>query len=141
MIQFLNADHPFRVPQKRKTRGWLQGIIHGYEKTEGEINIICCSDAYMLNINQRELNHDTYTDIITFDFCVGDVTSGDLFISVDRTKENARTFGVKHQIEFSRVMAHGILHLIGFHDKTPKQKASMREAENRALAQLFHVKP
>lgn len=141
MISFHNADHPYRHPQIRNTRAWLEALIHGYEKEVGEIAIIFCTDSYLLEINKEELNHHDYTDIITFDYCAGDLISGDLYISVDRIRENAAKFEVKSLEEMSRVMAHGVLHLIGFQDKTPQTQAAMRNAENRALAELFHVKP
>lgn len=141
MISFHNADHPYRHRQIRKTRDWLEALIHGYDKRVGEVAIVFCTDSYLLKINQKELNHHDYTDIITFDYCAGDLISGDLYISVDRVRENARNYQVKPIEEMSRVMAHGVLHLIGFQDKTSQTQAAMRDAENRALAELFHVKP
>ena len=141
VISFHNADHPYRHRQIRKTRAWLEDLISGYDKEVGEIAVVFCTDSYLLEINQKELNHHDYTDIITFDYCAGDWISGDLYISVDRIRENARKFQVKPLEEMSRVMAHGVLHLIGFQDKTPQTQAAMRSAENRALAELFHVKP
>lgn len=140
MIQFINADHPYRLRELKNIRAWLQDVIAGYDKLEGEITIVFCSDDYLLKINQESLNHHDYTDIITFDFCVGDVISGDLFISVPRVFENGRAFGTGSRQEMCRVLVHGVLHLIGFQDKTDQTQASMRKAENRALAQLFHVK-
>lgn len=140
VIQFLNADHPYRLREIKRIRAWLQDVISGYDKQEGEISVVFCSDDYLLKINQESLNHHDFTDIITFDYCVGDIVSGDLFISVPRVQENGRLFRTGSRHEMCRVIVHGILHLIGFQDKTDQTQATMREAENRALAELFHVK-
>lgn len=140
VIQFLNADHPYRLRETKKIRAWLQGVISNYGKQEGEITVVFCSDDYLLKINQESLNHHDYTDIITFDYCVDDLISGDLFISVPRVQENGRLFQTGSRQEMCRVLVHGILHLIGFQDKTDQTQAAMRDAENRALAELFHVK-
>lgn len=140
MIQFTKEDTTYRLPAVQETRRWLTAIIEGYQKQLGEITVVFCSDAYLLKINQESLNHHDYTDIITFDYCVDDWVSGDLFVSVQRVQENAKTYGVSPREEMARILAHGVLHLIGFQDKTAQTKAAMREAENRALAQLFHVK-
>jgi len=140
VIEFTKEDTTYRLPAVRETRRWLAAIIEGYQKQLGEITVVFCSDAYLLKINQESLNHHDYTDIITFDYCVDDWVSGDLFVSVQRVQENAKSYGVSTREEMARVLAHGVLHLIGFQDKTPQTQTAMREAENRALAQLFHVK-
>lgn len=112
---------------------WLRQLCDHHKRRIGEINLILCSDDYLLNINNEYLNHDYYTDIITFDYTDGDVVSGDLFISVDRVKENSSTFFVEFSRELNRVVAHGTLHLIGFKDKTEGDQEEMRKQEDVAL--------
>ncbi len=109
-------------------------ILEG--KKEGEISIIFCTDDYLLKINKDFLNHDYYTDIITFNYVSGNIISGDLFISVERVKENAKAFNVKFIEELERVILHGILHLIGYDDKTTEQKEEIRKKENYYLRRL-----
>lgn len=99
----------------------------------GDINVILCSDEYLLNVNVEYLNHDYYTDIITFNMCEDNVVNSDLFISVDRVKENSSNYGVEFKIEFVRVLAHGILHLIGFDDADEVLKLEMRREEDLAI--------
>ena len=111
---------------------------------EGSINIIFCSDNYILDVNQRYLNHDYFTDIISFDYCEGNVISGDLFISIDTVRDNAEFYKAdSFDNELQRVMVHGVLHLIGYDDHTPEDQALMREKENYYLdfrAKMFPVK-
>ncbi len=109
-------------------------ILEG--KMEGEISIIFCTDDYLLKINKDFLNHDYYTDIITFNYVSDNIISGDLFISVERVKENAKSFNVKFIEELERVILHGILHLIGYDDKTTEQKEEIRKKENYYLRRL-----
>ncbi|NOY95947.1 MAG: rRNA maturation RNase YbeY [Chlorobi bacterium] len=109
-------------------------ILEG--KMEGEISIIFCTDDYLLKINKDFLNHDYYTDIITFNYVSGNIISGDLFISIERVKENAKFFNVKFIEELERVILHGILHLIGYDDKTTEQKEEIRKKENYYLRRL-----
>ena len=104
----------------------------------GEISIVMCSDELLLETNQKYLNHDYYTDIITFDYTEEDQISGDLMISYDRVKENAKKENVSVQEELRRVMAHGVLHLLGLKDKSEREAAEMRAQEDAALV-LFHV--
>lgn len=132
-ISFHSEDTNFILKDKKKIRTWIESIIKGENKTLGAINYIFCSDDYLLQINQEHLDHDYYTDIITFDYCENKVISGDLFISTDRTKENARNFSTSHKNELHRVMAHGVLHLLGYKDKTPKEAEKMREMEEYSL--------
>lgn len=112
---------------------WIAGVISGHDKTEGEISVIFCSDNYLLRINQEALNHDYYTDVITFDYTEGGVVSGDLFISVDRVKENSGEYRVEFLTELLRVIVHGILHLLGFTDKDDAAISEMRQLENKWL--------
>ena len=99
----------------------------------GAINIIFCSDNYILDVNQKYLQHDYFTDIITFDYCEGKTLSGDLFISVDSVRENSIFYGTEFENELNRVMVHGILHLIGYDDHSDEEQKVMREKENYYL--------
>lgn len=109
---------------------WLENIITSEGKKLGEINYIFCDDEYLLKINQDYLQHDYYTDIITFDYVKGKTISGDIFVSVDRIQDNASTLSKNYDSEFRRVLAHGILHLCGYKDKTEDEIKEMREKEN-----------
>lgn len=112
---------------------WLSEVcaIEGCEL--GNLNLICCSDAYLLDINVKYLNHDYFTDIITFDYS-DDLISGDLFISIDRVRENATDNSLTFNVEFLRVVVHGVLHLLGYGDKTPKEALMMRTLEDKYLS-------
>ena len=105
----------------------------------GDITIIFCSDNYILDINRKYLGHDYFTDIITFDYCSGNVLSGDLFISVDSVKENSVEYGTEFEYELNRVIVHGILHLIGYDDHTDEDVKVMREKENYYLDLRKHI--
>ncbi len=111
---------------------WLNKVCNSHDKKLGEINLIFCSDEYLLNMNKEYLQHDYYTDIITFDY-YEELVSGDLFISLDRVRENAAVLGVAFIEELYRVVVHGTLHLLGFGDKSPDEEARMRSLENDAL--------
>jgi rRNA maturation RNase YbeY len=111
----------------------LIDLVSEEVKILGDISIIFVSDEYLLEMNQSYLNHDYYTDIITFDYCKGNVISGDLFISVDRVRENADTFNVAFLFELHRVMIHGVLHLCGYKDKSIEEEKQMRILENKYL--------
>ncbi|WP_082326582.1 rRNA maturation RNase YbeY, partial [Sunxiuqinia dokdonensis] len=105
-----------------KSKKWIKNTIKKEGREPGEITFIFCSDDYLLEINKQYLDHDYYTDIITFDYVEGKEISGDIFISVDRVKENAATFGVDFQNELNRVLVHGVLHLLGYKDKSADEK-------------------
>lgn len=125
------------VPDNWTTiRKWISEVISDKKFSTGTINYIFCSDEYMLGINKQYLDHDTYTDIITFDYTTGKVISGDIFISIDRVKENAGLFKTTFEKELHRVIIHGILHLTGQKDKTDSQQKEMRAQEDRYLAIL-----
>jgi probable rRNA maturation factor len=132
-ITIFNEDIDFQDYSVEEKTKWINSIISNYSKIPGELTYIFCSDDYLLNLNIEHLNHDTLTDIITFDYTKTGIISGDIFISIDRIEENAKKFQVTFQEELNRVMAHGILHLIGFKDKTDEEKKEMRQAENLAL--------
>lgn len=120
---------------------WFSQVCALEEKTLGEISVIFCSDEYLLEMNQTHLNHDYYTDIITFDYSIEDEVSGDLFISIDRVADNAQEFSSAFTDELNRVCVHGLLHLCGYKDKSPEDEALMRSKEDDMLAlRVFHVK-
>jgi rRNA maturation RNase YbeY len=120
-----------------KTTDWISQTIINEGKTVGEINIIFCNDEYLLKINQEHLTHDYYTDIITFDYSENTLISGDLFISKDRVEENAEEYKVSFENELNRVIIHGILHLIGYNDKSELEIKEMRTKENYYLDKLI----
>lgn len=115
---------------------WFGKICHTEGKLLGDVSVVFCSDTYLLELNKRHLQHDFFTDIITFDYSEGDRVTGDLFVSVDRVYENADAYNVSRETELNRVSVHGILHLLGYKDKTPQEATVMREKENEALALL-----
>ena len=115
---------------------WLTDAIVSENKKPGTINCIFCSDEYLLKMNQIYLDHDTFTDIITFNYVEHEVISGDLFISLERVMENATNFGVEYLHELKRVMIHGVLHLIGYNDKTPQEAKEIRAKEDFYLTLL-----
>nr|WP_325288792.1 rRNA maturation RNase YbeY [uncultured Bacteroides sp.] len=120
--------------QKRETTAWIKAVAASYGKKIGEIAYIFCSDEKILEVNRQYLQHDYYTDIITFDYCEGNRLSGDLFISLDTVRTNADQFaGGDYRRELHRVIIHGILHLCGINDKGSGEREIMEEAENRAL--------
>ena len=113
---------------------WLHAICAEESKELTEVNVIFCSDEHLLELNREHLNHDYYTDIITFDYCVDNQIIGDLFISVDRVADNASSMGLKGQDELERVIAHGVLHLCGYGDATEGEKSTMRAREDFSLS-------
>jgi rRNA maturation RNase YbeY len=113
-------------------------VISSEGKKAGEISFIFCDDDYLLDINQKYLDHDTYTDIISFDSSVGNILNGDIFISTERVEENANTYGIGFSEELKRVIIHGVLHFCGYKDKTPEQEQLMREKEEEKM-EMFHV--
>lgn len=125
-IDFQLKNSPFYI-------SWIEKLITSYQKIPGEITYVFCSDSYLLKLNQDHLNHDTLTDIITFDYSENGIISGDIFISIERVKENSSEFNVDFYAELARVMAHGVLHLIGFNDKTEEEQSKMTEEENKAI--------
>ncbi|MXV49779.1 rRNA maturation RNase YbeY [Pedobacter sp. HMF7647] len=134
-IQFFSEDIPFILKNKGKIRQWLDTTIRHEGKHTGMLNFIFCSDSYLLNINRQYLNHDTYTDIITFDTSEEKKEiSGDIFISIERVKENAVKFGVSEFDEVCRIVIHGTLHLIGYKDKSKADKALMTQKEDQYLS-------
>lgn len=134
-IDFFEQDISFKIPKPGKARTWIQEVASREKKTILQLNYIFCSDPYLVGLNQQYLKHDTLTDIITFDHSDnGRDIEGDVFISIERVKENARTFKTSLDEELHRVLVHGVLHLIGYKDKTSSQKSQMRKKENAYLS-------
>ena len=133
MVSFeYNCEMPFKLSLKHKV--WLQQVIRKEGKVTGDISYVFCDDAYMIEQNNAFLQHDTYTDIITFDECVGDIISGSILISADRVAENAAKFGKTYENELLRVVVHGTLHLCGYKDKSDDEAKIMRQKEDESLA-------
>ena len=130
MIKYFSEGISFDLKGKLANNKWLRFVAEAESKRVGDISIIFCSDPYLLDVNIKYLQHDYFTDIITFDYCEKDILSGDLFISIDSVRENARTYGTTFENELDRVMVHGLLHLIGYDDHTPEQTAEMRRKEH-----------
>ena len=132
MISF-HSENGFELKDHSVLKAWITKTIQSEKKNVGEINYIFCDDEYLLKINVDFLDHDTYTDIISFDYTQGDVVSGDIYISTERVAENATTYNTTFQTELKRVMIHGILHYCGYGDKTSDQKNIMRAKEDYYL--------
>jgi probable rRNA maturation factor len=138
MISF-NYELDFKLDDEQLFSDWLSKVISSENKHEGEINYIFCDDNYLVEINQQYLDHDTLTDIISFDYSVGNELHGDVFISVERVVENAEDFNVTFEEELRRVIVHGILHYCGYNDKNEEDEKVMRQKEEEKM-KMFHVK-
>ena len=137
MISF-NYETSFKLASKSDYSKWLSLVIQSEGKREGDINYIFCDDEFLVKINQQYLNHNTLTDIISFDYSVGNELHGDVFISVQRVRENAAEFMVSFEEELKRVMVHGVLHYCGYKDKSAKDQKEMRLKEDEKM-KMFHV--
>ena len=137
MISF-NYESDFSLEQEEVYASWIETIVESENKILGEISYIFCDDEYLHSINMQYLNHDTLTDIISFDYTEGDVISGDIFVSVERVKDNAIDFNVPFEEELKRVLAHGVLHYCGYKDKSDADALLMRSKEDEKI-KLFHV--
>ncbi|MFZ2430321.1 MAG: rRNA maturation RNase YbeY [Lutibacter sp.] len=133
MIEF-NYETDFKLENEELIQNWISNCIESYGFNEGELNYIFCDDDYLLKLNVEFLEHDTLTDIISFDYTMGKLISGDIFISVERVRENAKIFNQTFDNELNRVMIHGVLHYLGFKDKGEKDKELMRGEEDKCLA-------
>lgn len=122
--------------EKQRINRWIKEIADGYGKKTGDIAYVFCDDQKILEVNNQYLEHDYYTDIITFDYTTGNTISGDIFISLDTVKSNADEYGADFETELHRILIHGILHLCGNDDKSPELRADMTNKENKALGQL-----
>lgn len=133
-ISFNIQSPHFYLRDRNKVRQWIQQVIQLQNKKVGDIGYLFCTDDHLLSVNQQYLKHDTYTDIITFDYVEADLISGDILISTDRISENAKKYGVPQSTELHRVIIHGILHLLGNADKSDSEAAIMRKKEDDALS-------
>ena len=132
MITF-NSETSFTLKNQKKLVKWISDVISSEGFQVGEINYIFCNDSYLNKINQEFLNHDTFTDVISFDYTLGKEVGGDIFISIERVLENAQKFNEVFENELYRVMIHGILHFMGYKDKTKKEKTLMRTKEDEKI--------
>ena len=137
MITFQTENIEMPAIDQTKVRDWIKKVAAIYQKKVGEIAYFFCDDEKILEVNRQYLQHDYYTDIITFDYCEGNKLSGDLFISLDTVRSNSELFGTDYNTELHRVIIHGVLHLCGINDKGPGEREIMEAAENRAL-ELLH---
>jgi len=138
-VYFHNEDNSYVLPAKRKVKSWLKTSIEHQKMSIGTINVVFCSDQHLLVINKEYLNHDYYTDIITFNYCEAMLISGDLFISIDRIKDNSKNNKLLFVNELHRVIIHGVLHLCGFNDKTKAEKKEIRQMEDYFLNKIKHI--
>jgi len=129
-----NSENNFKLNNSVEISKWIEFVIHQEDSQLGEINYIFCDDSYLLEINIKELKHNTLTDVISFDYTVGDIISGDIFISTERVKENADEFNNIFKDELHRVIIHGVLHYCGYKDKTDDEKKEMRSKEDYYLS-------
>lgn len=140
-IQFSVQSGDFELSEPEKVRRWVSEVVRRRGMAVGNIGYLFCDDEYLLGVNRQYLDHDTYTDIITFDYVAGGLVSGDIMISTERVGENASLFGVPFGQELHRVIIHGVLHLLGQGDKSAAEAAEMRRQEEEALAlwnDMFH---
>ena len=133
-----NYETDFQLENESVYEQWIDAVIESEGKEPGEINYIFCDDEYLHNINMQYLNHDTLTDIISFDYCIGDLISGDIFVSIERVLDNAKDYEVSFNEELLRVLAHGVLHYCGYKDKTENEALLMRTKEQEKI-DMFHV--
>ena len=134
MVRYFIQDTDFLFKRRAVHNAWLKAVAVEENCRLGEISVIFCSDAYLLDMNRKYLGHDYFTDIITFDYSEGEVLSGDLFISVDTVRSNAAFYSAEFDDELDRVIVHGLLHLIGYDDHSEEEFAAMKEKENYYLS-------
>ncbi|MCB9190125.1 MAG: rRNA maturation RNase YbeY [Flavobacteriales bacterium] len=133
-VSFHSEQIDFSFSDDSAIAAWLLAVCSSEAKKPSDISYIFCSDDYLLEMNRQYLNHDYYTDVITFDYCTEDHVSGDIFISIDRVVDNAQNMGVSSNDELHRVMVHGLLHLLGYQDKEPSDKEQMTAKEDFYLS-------
>ena len=136
-INYQSQDIKFVLKEKRKVSKWINDVIKLHQKKLGNVSYIFCSNQYILELNQQYLNHNYLTDIITFDYCSDNKVEGDIFISIDTVLDNSHRFKTNFNDELLRVRIHGVLHLVGFSDKTAKQQKQMRVLEDEALSIFY----
>lgn len=132
------SENEYKLDNELDFKLWIERVVQSESKKLGELSFIFCDDKYLLDINQKFLNHDTYTDVISFSSNVGNIVSGDIFISTERVMENAVLYDVEFIDELKRVVVHGVLHFCGFDDHSPQEQALMKAKEEEKL-QMFHV--
>ena len=135
-VFFHNEDVDFPIQQKNKKKRWLKDVIEHLDFKLGNISVIFCSDDYLLSLNKKHLNHNYYTDVITFNYCSNKTISGDIFVSVDRVRAFSIDTNTSFLSEINRVIVHGVLHLCGFDDKKPDEILKMRKLEDLYLTKL-----
>lgn len=138
-VKFFNEDVPSPRLKRRDISGWIKETVSREKTILGDVNFIFCSDSYLLEVNKKYLNHNYFTDIITFDYVKDGIISGDIFISIDRVQENSKLFNVSFMEELRRILVHGVLHLIGYSDKSVQEKEEMTKKEDFYL-KLFGEK-
>ena len=136
-IEFFEEDIKWKFKQRRKARAWLERIATECKQEIIHLNYVFCSDVYLLEVNQNYLKQDAYTDVISFDYQNPQGIEGDIFISVERVKENAKALGFSFERELLRVMAHGVLHTMGHKDETRQEKLLMRAAEDECIVRYY----
>lgn len=141
MISYYAENVKNPLTQRRGVNAWIKAVAAVYGKKIGEIAYVFCNDERILEVNRQYLQHDYYTDIITFDYCEGNMLSGDIFISLDTVRSNAEEYGVSFEQELYRILIHGVLHLCGQDDKTPETRQEMTRKENAALEMLNQKLP
>ena len=139
MISYNTYNVKMPALKRRATNAWIRAVAARYGKQVGDVAYIFCDDAKILEVNRQYLQHDYYTDIITFDYCEGNTLHGDIFVSLDTVRSNAAEFGATFDNELHRILIHGILHLCGQADKTPEARAEMTRKENDALTLLTQI--
>lgn len=139
-VRFSSQSGVFELSESERMSRWVTEVVRQREMSVGNINYLFCDDDYLIEVNRQYLHHDTYTDIITFDYVAGNLVSGDIMISTERVGENATKFGVPFEQELHRVIIHGVLHLLGQGDKTVEEAAEMRHREEKALRLLETIK-
>lgn len=138
-INFYNQNIPYTLKNKNRVRTWITRCAANERKKIGEITYMFGDDNYILETNRKYLNHDYLTDIITFDYSSDDMLCGDIAISIERVRENAKKYGVSIEKELLRVLIHGILHLCGYKDKSPKEEAAMRGKEDECIRKYYSI--
>ena len=141
LISYFSEDTDFELNSEKRTTDWLSKLVKTHQKILGDITYIFCSDAYLLSINKEYLQHDTFTDIVTFNYNHSAIISGDIFISIDRVRENAEKFAVSFETELYRVVIHGILHLCGFdHEISEDEEKIMEDFEVSLVKRISDLK-
>lgn len=138
-IQFFSEDISFQIANEKLIQNWISFVLHRHDASVGDLNYIFTSNDQILQINKQFLQHNYYTDIITFNYCEENEVSGDIYISIDTVRDNAQDYNVTFEQELNRVIIHGVLHLLGFDDASDEEKALMRKKEDECIAELKNL--